>query len=435
MEAITAVKGTRDFYPEEMAFRQWLYARIRAVSEGFGYREYDGPFLERLELYAAKSGEELVKEQSFVFPDRGGDLIALRPELTPSLARMVAARSRSEMMPLRWWSFGPFWRYEQPQAGRAREFFQWNIDLIGDDSPLADLEIAAIAAEFLKAIGLGPEAVKLYVNDRRLADQQLADLGVAADLRPAILRLIDRRERRSAREWRADATEAGVSGQMLKELERVLDDRRAADQWQPLSAFFEAAQALQVDEYLSYNPSVVRGLDYYTGIVFEARDRKREFRAILGGGRYDDLVSAVGGDPVPATGFAMGDMVIRLVLERYNRLPQLPATQTQVLVVTFDETTVQDSLALAAELRQAGLRVEWYPRPDRLAKQLKYANRFAFPLVAILGPDELSSGVVSLKDMRSGDQQQIPRGTLTARLLEMLQPRQEATRPESPRQS
>lgn len=420
MKTISAVKGTRDFYPEDMSFRQWLYARIRAVSEGFGYREYDGPFLERLELYAAKSGEELVKEQSFVFPDRGGDMIALRPELTPSLARMVAARSRSEMMPLRWWSFGPFWRYEQPQAGRAREFFQWNIDLIGDESPLADLEIAAIAAEFLRAIGLGPDAVSLYVNDRRLADKQLAELGVDSGQRPAVLRLIDRRERTPARKWRAEAEQAGVSDSKLKQLERLLDDRSAAEQWEPLSTFFEAARALQVDEYLTFDPSVVRGLDYYTGIVFEARDREGQFRAILGGGRYDDLVSAVGGDPVPATGFAMGDMVIRLVLEQYVGLPQLPATQTQILVVTFDETMIQASLALTAELRRAGYRVEWYPRPDRLAKQLKYADRFGLPLVAILGPDELNNQVVSVKDMRSGDQQQIRREALAENIREML---------------
>ncbi len=165
----------------------------------------------------------------------------------------------------------------------------------------------------------------------------------------------------------------------------------------------------------------MRGLDYYTGIVFEARDRDREYRAILGGGRYDDLVSAVGGDPIPATGFAMGDMVIRLVLERYAGLPLLPATQAQVLVVTFDESMIQASLSLAAELRQAGLKVEWYPRPDRLAKQLKYADRLQLPLVAILGPDELADDVVAVKDMRSGEQLQLPRSSLANRMRQMLQ--------------
>src|SRR3990172_2702192 len=149
MGSIQPVKGARDFYPEDLALRRWLYEQIRAVSEQFGYQEYDGPFLERVDLYEARSGDELVREQAFVFPDRSGELIALRPELTPSLARMIAARGKALLRPIRWWSFGPFWRYEQPQRGRSREFFQWNIDLLGVNSPEADAEIAAIAAAFL----------------------------------------------------------------------------------------------------------------------------------------------------------------------------------------------------------------------------------------------------------------------------------------------
>lgn len=420
MKAIPPVKGTRDFYPEDMAIRQWLYDRIRSVSEGFGYQEYDGPFLERLELYSAKSGEELVKEQSFVFPDRSGESIALRPELTPSLARMVAARAQTLPKPIRWWSFGPFWRYENPQKGRAREFFQWNIDLIGDDSPLADAEIAAVGAEFLRQIGLGPDSVKLYCNDRRLADRQLEQLGVGPDRRPEILRLIDRRDRMEARRWRAVASDGGVDSELLAGLERMLDDRSAAEDSTELGRFFDAARSLGVDEYLSYDPNVVRGLDYYTGVVFEARDRDRQYRAILGGGRYDDLVSAVGGDPLPATGFAMGDMVIRLVLEKYNALPELPTTQAQILVVTFDEQTVASSLELARELRAEGIKVAWYPRPDRLPKQLKYADRMQLPLAAILGPDEIAGGTVTIKDLRSGEQRQVKRDSAASQVRALL---------------
>lgn len=420
MKVISPVKGTRDFYPEQLALRRWLYERIRSVSEQFGYQEYDGPFLERLELYAAKSGEELVKEQSFVFPDRSGELIALRPELTPSLARMIAVRAPAMPKPIRWWSFGPFWRYEQPQRGRGREFFQWNLDLIGEESPLADAEIAAVAALFLRSIGLGPESVRLYVNDRRLAEQRLADLGVRAEDWPAAFRFIDRRERMSKEQMRAAAAEAGLDRDQLVGLEQMLDDRRGADQSEALRTFFAAGQALGVEEYLTYDPSVVRGLDYYTGIVFEARDRRRKFRSILGGGRYDDLVSAVGGDPIPATGFAMGDMVIEVVLKQYGSLPALTPNQAQVLVVTFDEQTVQASLALAAELRAAGLRVEWYPRPDRLPKQLKYADRMGVPLTAILGPEELEEDRVAVKDMRSGEQQDVPRAEVVAGIQALL---------------
>ena len=172
MEPIRPVKGTRDFFPEDMTFRQWLYAKIRGASERFGYQEYDGPFLERLSLYAAKSGEELVKDQSFIFEDRSGEMVALRPELTPSLARMVGAKSKSLPRPIRWWSFGPFWRYERPQRGRSREFFQWNIDLLGIDSPEADAEIVAAGAEFLRGVWLSPEAGRIRINDRRLGENQ-----------------------------------------------------------------------------------------------------------------------------------------------------------------------------------------------------------------------------------------------------------------------
>jgi histidyl-tRNA synthetase len=166
MAAILPVKGTRDFYPEAMAFRTWLYDKVRQVSQAFGYREYEAPYLERLELYAAKSGDELVREQAYVFPDRGGELIALRPEVTPSLARMVAARSSELPRPIRWWSFGPIWRYERPQKGRSREFFQWNIDLMGVETAEADAEIAAVAVELFRAVGLGPDQIRLLVNNR-----------------------------------------------------------------------------------------------------------------------------------------------------------------------------------------------------------------------------------------------------------------------------
>ncbi len=405
MTAISSVKGTRDFYPEDMAFQRWLYASIRAVSEQFGYQEYDGPFLERVELYAARSGDELVREQSFVFPDRSGELIALRPELTPSLARMIAARSKVLPRPIRWWSFGPFWRYEQPQRGRSREFFQWNIDLLGVNSPEADAEIAAIAAAFLRRVGLGPDAVRIFINNRRLAELQLQEIGFSVDQRPAVFRLIDRLERLSRESWEAEARRTGLESRLLDRLQSTLDDREAWRNSEELQRFFRAAEALGAAQYLEYNPSVIRGLDYYTGTVFEARDAAGEYRAILGGGRYDDLVSAVGGDPVPGTGFAMGDMVIRLVLEKYDALPKLRTNPADLLIASFETENLEPGLQLAARFRQAGLRVEWYPQPDRLPKQLKFADRQGIPWVAILGPEEIGSNQVTIKDMQTGTQE------------------------------
>lgn len=405
MKPISAVKGTRDFYPEDMAFQRWLYAQIKQVSEQFGYQEYDGPYLERVELYAARSGEELVRKQSFVFPDRGGEMIVLRPELTPSLARMVAARSKALPRPIRWWSFGPFWRYEQPQRGRAREFFQWNIDLLGVDSPEADAEIAAIGAAFLRKAGLKAESVRILINDRRLAESQLAAIGIDQEQRPAIFRLIDRRERLSREAWNAEARKSGLEAPVLDRLQKTLADREAWRQSAELQRFFRAAEAMGATEYLAYDPSVIRGLDYYTGTVFEARDAEGQYRAILGGGRYDDLVSVVGGDPVPGTGFAMGDMVIRLVLEKYGALPKLRANPADVLIASFETEALEPALELASKFRQAGLRAEWYPRAERLPKQLKFADRQGIPVVAILGPDEIAAKTVTIKDLRTAEQE------------------------------
>lgn len=208
-QIIPAIKGTRDFYPENMAVRTWLYEKIKQISQRYGYQEYDGPFLEPIDLYAAKSGEELVKEQSFVFPDRGGELITLRPELTPSLARMVAQKQKQLVFPLRWWSFGPFWRYEKPQKGRSREFFQWNIDLIGLNTPEADAELLSVIVSFCKAVGLSSAQVKVFVNDRKLMEDHLNLLEIPPERRSNVFRLIDRKEKMEFREWENYAKDEG----------------------------------------------------------------------------------------------------------------------------------------------------------------------------------------------------------------------------------
>jgi len=402
---VQPVKGTRDFYPEEMALRTYLYDAARKVSESFGYQEYDGPFLETIDLYAAKSGEELVKEQAFVFPDRSGDLITLRPELTPSLARMIAQRQKQLAYPQRWWSWGPFWRYERPQKGRTREFFQWNIDLLGVDSPEADAELAAIAANFLHEVGLSPQQVRLLANNRRLMDTEFTRLEIPVELRPAVLRLIDRRDKLSPSDWAAYAAEIGLNAAQFAGLQAVLADNELWRKSEELQRFFSAVKALEVSEYVHFAPHIIRGLDYYTGTVFEVWDNNGEFRAILGGGRYDNLVGAVGGDPLPGVGFAMGDVVMGLVLKKFDCLPvdfaQPPA---QVLVTIFDENGLSDAYRTAAKLRQGGLNVAVYPEPAKLGKQFKYADRMGMHLAVVLGPDERAAGLLAIKDLKSGAQ-------------------------------
>jgi len=420
MPIIQPVRGTRDFYPEDMAFRQWLNNQIREVSAQFGYQEFDGPFLERLELYAAKSGDELVNEQSYVFPDRSGSMIALRPELTPSLARMVAQRGKGLTLPLRWWSFGPFWRYERKQKGRSREFFQWNIDLIGTDTPEADAELVAVAATLFRNVGLTADMIRIKVNNRRLAEKQLQKIGIQGDLLPTTFRLIDRQDRMEPEAWNSYALESGLNKDQITDLLKVLEDLEAWKSSPEMLQYFNAAEVLGVDEYLDYDPTIIRGLDYYTGTVYEARDVKGNHRSILGGGRYDDLVSVVGGNPIPGTGFAMGDVVFGLVLDENGVKPDLRVSPTNILITTFQESSQSTSIQIATELREAGYRVEWYPQPVRLQRQLKYADRNEIPLVVIIGPDEIASDMVSLKDMVSGEQETFARSDLLSQIKSRL---------------
>jgi histidyl-tRNA synthetase len=385
-----------------------LYAKIGEVSREFGYQEWDGPILEKIDLYAAKSGEELVKQQAFVFPDKSGGLITLRPELTPSLARMVAQKQGELSYPLRWWSFGPFWRYEAPQKGRTREFFQWNIDLIGTTNPESDAELVAVAASFFQKVGLRSDQVKILVNNRKLVEAILAGLDIAPELRKDTLRFIDRRDKLSPAAWDAYAGEIGLSAAQLDGIKAFLQDKAAWQQSPELSELFTLVEALGLKDYVAFAPHIMRGLDYYTGTVFEAWDTAGEFRAVLGGGRYDNLVSDVGGDPLPAVGFAMGDLVISLVLKKFGTLPaDLAASPAKVLVTVFDAAGFPASFQLAARLRQQGVNAAVYPEAAKLGKQFKYGDRMGMHYALVLGPDEVAQGLVTLKDLRTGEQKTV----------------------------
>src|SRR5690606_7311258 len=243
---IQTVKGTREFYPEQMALRNFIYEKVRAASQAFGYQEWDAPFIEPIDLYAAKSGEELVKKQSFTFEDRGGDFVTLRPELTPSLARMIAAKQNELTYPVRWWSFGPFWRYEQPQKGRSREFFQWNIDMLGVDSPQADAELVAVAATFLKSVGLTSDQATIYVNNRRLMDSEFDKLGIPNEKRLDVSNLVDRRSKMEASKWDAYALELGLNQTQLDGLKNILSNFELWKESDELTKLFSALEALGV---------------------------------------------------------------------------------------------------------------------------------------------------------------------------------------------
>jgi len=407
---IQTVKGTREFYPEQMALRNYLNEKIRAASQSFGFQEWDGPFIEFIDLYAAKSGEELVKKQSFVFQDRGGDWVTLRPELTPSLARMIAAKQGELTFPVRWWSFGPFWRYEQPQKGRTREFFQWNVDLLGVDSPEADAEMIAIAATFLRSVGLSPERALIYVNNRKLMNSQFDILDIPAEIRVDVSSLLDRRAKMKSEAWDASAVETGLNPAQLAGLKEILADYDLWKKSDELTRLFEALEAMGGRDYVKFEPSIMRGLLYYTGTVFEAFDLTGSVRrSILGGGRYDNLLADVGGNPLPATGFAMGDVVIGIILREAGLVPEFAPSPAAVLVTVFDETLSTQSYALAAQLRKAGLNTIVYPEASKLPKQFKFADKMKVKVALVLGPDEAEKGRVVVKNLSNGEQVQVAR--------------------------
>ena len=418
---IQTVKGTREFYPEQMALRNFIYDKVRAAAQSFGFQEYDGPFIEPIDLYAAKSGEELVKKQSFTFEDRGGDLVTLRPELTPSLARMIAAKQRELTFPVRWWSFGPFWRYEQPQKGRSREFFQWNIDILGVDSPEADAELIAVAATFLRSVGLDPERAAIYVNNRQLMEAEFDALGIPPEKRVDVSNLVDRRSKMKPDAWDASGLEIGLDQKQLDGLKSVLADYNLWQKSEELKRLFLALEALGVKEYVKFDPNIMRGLLYYTGTVFESFELSGSVRrAILGGGRYDNLLADVGGNPLPATGFAMGDVVIGIILQEAGLVPEFVPTPAQVLVTVFDESLLMKSLELSRQLRDSGLKVMVYPEPAKLQKQFKFADKMKMKIALVLGPDEAEKGVVVVKNLVDGEQVQVGQDALVESVLRIL---------------
>jgi len=418
---IQTVKGTREFYPEQMALRNFIYEKVRAASRAFGYQEYDGPFIETIDLYAAKSGEELVKKQSFTFEDRGGDLVTLRPELTPSLARMIAAKQGELTFPVRWWSFGPFWRYEQPQKGRTREFFQWNIDMLGVNSPEADAELIAVAATFLRSINLDPTQATIFVNNRRLMEAEFDKLGVAPEMRLGVSNMVDRRSKMEPAKWDAYVLDSGLSQAQLDGLKSVLGNRDLWKQNEELTRLFSALEALGVSDYVQYDPNIMRGLLYYTGTVFEAFETSGSLkRAILGGGRYDNLLADVGGQPLSGVGFAMGDVVMGIILQEKGLVPEFVPSPASLLVTVFDESLWMNSLELTAQLRSAGLNVMSYPEPTKLPKQFKFADKMKMKIALVLGPEEVEKGLVVVKNLVSGEQVQVKKEAVIQSVLEIL---------------
>jgi histidyl-tRNA synthetase len=408
-----AVKGTRDFYPDAMRLRNWITDAWRRVSLRNGFEEYDSPIFEYLDLFTAKSGPEIA-EQLFSFTDRGGRNLAIRPEMTPSLARMVNAKINSLPRPVKWFAVGRACRAENPQKGRLREFFQWNIDIIGEDSPVADAECIFVAVDLLREIGLTPREAVVRVGSRQVLVAALRAAGVEPGKMDDALTILDRRPKLTDEQFRkllqaGGLTEAQMQAASRLQVCRTLEEAQAATAgveglqgalgelrrlWQYLDAF-------GVAPWCRLDLGIVRALAYYTGIVWEVFDAANSLRAVAGGGRYDDLLEVLGGPKVGGTGFGMGDVVLGILLEEKGKLPaDLRSQRLDFFVVDAEEGQPDKVLEVAAALRGHGLSADFSYKRQSIGKQLKEANRRGAARAAIVKKD-----TVTVKDLASGSQQ------------------------------
>ncbi|HYK83448.1 MAG TPA: histidine--tRNA ligase [Gemmatimonadales bacterium] len=412
-----ALPGFRDFYPADLARRNYIFATWRRVARSYGFEEYDGPPLEPLELYTEKSGEEIV-EQLYWFEDKGGRKVALRPEMTPTLARMVGARAQALKKPIRWFSIPQLFRYERQQRGRLREHFQLNMDIVGESGPAADAEIMAAVLDIARAFGLGPEDVRLRVSDRRLLVAQLTtELGVTPPEIPGVLTALDKWDRDPAAMKRQLDAVLGAAPARLASVSRFLEGlsatagrppaalRRSASA-EPLEECLGRLRGMGLDEFVDIDLRIVRGLAYYTGIVFELYDAKGSLRAICGGGRYDDLIQQIAGVELPCVGFGMGDVVLGELLGERAQPAEAPG-QLDAFLVAVGGEDVEPLLQLAAALRGRGLAVEYALRQQPIRKQLELAAARRAPRAVILGPEERKAKIALIRDLETGRQRKV----------------------------
>jgi histidyl-tRNA synthetase len=419
-----ALPGFRDFGPEALAFRSHLLEAWRRVANRYGFQEYDGPPLEPLELYTAKSGEEIVG-QLFEFVDKGGRQVALRPEMTPTFARMVSQHANGMRKPIRWFSVPQLFRYERQQRGRLREHFQLNCDLVGEAGPLADTEVIALAIDVCRELGLTSEDFRVRLSDRSVLQAIFASAGIDGPQFDAVLGAIDKLERAGREATIARLAELGVAPPQVDLILRTAAVRSREElaalatscsvstaEWGFLKVV-DALEAMGLGDFVEIDLSIVRGLAYYTGTVFELFDRKGELRAICGGGRYDTLLSSLGGVDLPAVGFGMGDVVLGELLKDRGLAPTPPLQGVTV-------SDLPNVLAVAHQLRDAGIAVEYALGGGALSKQLKLADARGARMAVLVGPNDWLRGDVQLKDLVQTSQDAVPLDRLVERCRALL---------------
>jgi histidyl-tRNA synthetase len=424
---IPPVKGTRDFYPPDMAIRNYIIDGWKKVSLRNGFEEYDGPIFEYLKMFQLKSGDEIV-EQLFSLQDRGGRDLAIRPEITPTLARMVNQKINSLPRPVKWFSVPRLCRAERPQKGRLREFFQWNIDIIGVDDVLADAEVIFCAVDYLREVGLTGDDVVVKISSRKMLAAILLSIGIAEKQLEPLYAVLDKRDRLPEDTFEKMLAETVTDENKCSKVLELMDAKsvdqidimvdlseKARESLAELRRLFELLDVMNVGDFCVFDIGIVRGLAYYTGIVFEIYDKKSELRAIGGGGRYDDLLKQFGGPSVSATGFGIGDCVLGLLLEERGLLKQLSISRLDYFVACVDNQYFQKAIQTAAEIRSRGISASFSYKSIGLSKQLKQASDQNAQKCIIIG-EEFDENKLVIKDMATGEQKTVDKDEFFANL-------------------
>ena len=402
-------KGVRDFYPADAAVQQYIFTTWAKTAESFGFERYDASILEPSDLFKAKgaANEEMVNEQTYTFTDRGGREVTLRPEMTPSVARMVAGKRRELSFPLRWYSIPNLFRYERMQRGRLREHWQLNCDIFGSDDHTADIEMIALAYQCLIDFGATPDMFEIQVNDRALMTRLYQALGVQDEMIPAITRLNDKRDKIEAQVYRTELKAIVGEGLMVEQIIMMLDN--SDEQTDIVIGLAELGITNVV-----FNRSLARGFDYYTGTIFEFKDTSPDNnRSLLGGGRYDNLTSMFGDEAIPGVGFGFGDVTMRDFLETHNLLPDhLEATSATVTVIPFDTEQNLAAQKIAKEIRAAKINVTVDIGTKKLGKKIGDASDKGSKFIIVVGADELASQTFTLKNLATSEETTGPLPTL-----------------------
>jgi histidyl-tRNA synthetase len=412
MSVLSGPKGTRDFYPEEMFFQQFIFSSWKNTCQRYGFEYYEAPMFEHLEIYTQKSGDEIEK-QLYTFKDKAERMMALRPELTPSLARMVAAKGNALKRPVRWYSIPRLFRYEKMQKGRLREFFQLNMDILGVEDVSADAELISAVIDMMRDLGFTSDDFKVRISSRTLLEELFMASGVNKESFSALFALLDKKSKISEQQYKEELSSI-IPGESLRDkflaifasdsLDRIQQNTGETPALKDLKQLFQLIEFYGFSDFVTFDIGIVRGLAYYTGIVFEVFDIKKSMRAIAGGGRYDKLVQLYGGPPTPAVGFAAGDVVLGDLLKEKGLQPALPA-RSDVYLVAIGDSGLKELINLAQRIRSFGFSCEFPLKITNVGKQLKSANAARSRYAVFVGGDEEKEGKYRCKEMSSGTEE------------------------------